>query len=779
MTIQPNYPGVYVQEVPSGVRTIAGVSTSTTLFIGAAKAGPMNAPTLCTNYTEFDDVFSSDSSKGDMARYVKLFFLNGGTRCYVMRIARDATRARVTLQNEAGAGVLELVAKSPGLEGENLRAVVTYKGLQPEVTFNLEVWRVAGATGVTSLVEQFQNLSMDPRSSTYAPTYLRQNSKLVDANDVSSVVSTAGGFSRSGRPIPYSSTTTGSFAAAWTALLSAGTRFQISVDGNAYVPVDLSGVTVANVPADMAANIKGVINPLLAATGSSVTVDIVAGPSPVTVGDDSTAVLVLRSDSATGNVFIRPAATSDLAAALRLGTAQGGLEVGAYAARRPAPSGVSWDPTVNAAAAGASVAKFGDIEGAKLTAITIDGITIPIKPALGAARLWMAEDGTTDGVRQNLARLRDVINAFAADTTKNFQWKAEVWGSRLSVQPTSGDDNELSAAVTDNLNAMNPFFRTNVRRYSVGVHGANLGLQTSAAAPASDGIEPAASDYDAAYLIADAQIDIFNLLVLPPTAGTAAVPQRDLWGNASAFCQRRRAFLLMDSPVNWTDAQTAVNQIGALRTGLVKDHAAVFHPKITVQEDGLRVDVGPSGAIAGLCARIDANRGVWKAPAGTEADLRGVVGLSQRFTDEQNGVMNPEGINVIRSFPEGIVNWGARTMDGADSFGSEYKYIPIRRLALYIEESLYRGLKWAVFEPNDEPLWAQIRLNVGAFMHDLFRQGAFQGATPSKAYFVKCDAETTTQSDRNLGKVNIWVGFAPLKPAEFVLLYLQQMAGQL
>jgi len=130
-------------------------------------------------------------------------------------------------------------------------------------------------------------------------------------------------------------------------------------------------------------------------------------------------------------------------------------------------------------------------------------------------------------------------------------------------------------------------------------------------------------------------------------------------------------------------------------------------------------------------------------------------------------------------FPNGIVNWGARTMDGDDDFGSEYKYIPIRRLALFMEESLYRGLKWAVFEPNDEPLWSQIRLNVGAFMHNLFRQGAFQGQTPRDAYFVKCDSSTTTQNDRNLGIVNVVVGFAPLKPAEFVVLTLQQMAGQI
>jgi len=212
---------------------------------------------------------------------------------------------------------------------------------------------------------------------------------------------------------------------------------------------------------------------------------------------------------------------------------------------------------------------------------------------------------------------------------------------------------------------------------------------------------------------------------------------------------------------------------------LVRDYSAIFFPWVTINEDGLRRDIGASGAIAGLMARIDGTRGVWKAPAGTEASLRGIVGLERQFSDAENGILNPRAINTLRVFPSGIVNWGARTMEGDDNDASEWKYIPIRRLALYIEESLYRGLKWVVFEPNDEPLWSQIRLNVGAFMHDLFRQGAFQGPKPADAYFVRCDAETTTQTDRNLGIVNIWVGFAPLKPAEFVVLRLQQMAGQI
>lgn len=186
-----------------------------------------------------------------------------------------------------------------------------------------------------------------------------------------------------------------------------------------------------------------------------------------------------------------------------------------------------------------------------------------------------------------------------------------------------------------------------------------------------------------------------------------------------------------------------------------------------------------SGTLAGVYARTDASRGIWKAPAGTDAVLRN-AGVTITLNDLENGGLNQLGVNVLRNFPVyGNVAWGARTANGSNTAASEYKYIPVRRTALYIGESLYQGLKWVVFEPNDERLWAQIRLNVGSFMNNLFRQGAFQGANARQAYFVKCDGETTTQNDINLGIVNIVVGFAPLKPAEFVVIQIQQMAGQL
>jgi Bacteriophage tail sheath protein len=247
----------------------------------------------------------------------------------------------------------------------------------------------------------------------------------------------------------------------------------------------------------------------------------------------------------------------------------------------------------------------------------------------------------------------------------------------------------------------------------------------------------------------------------------------------------RRAFLVVDPPLDWTrtslvnDPATRLSTLDL--TGTSARNAAIFYPRL-LRANPLRGNnveaFAACGAIAGVMARTDADRGVWRAAAGTSATLAHVVGPAEALSDIENGPLNQHGINVIRTFPGfGSVVWGARTLRGADAAADEYKYIPVRRTALFIEESLRRGLQWAVFEPNEESLWAQIRLTVGAFLNTLFARGAFQGTTPRDAYFLKCDKETTTEDDVANGVVKLVVGFAPLKPAEFVILQLQQAAG--
>ena len=201
---------------------------------------------------------------------------------------------------------------------------------------------------------------------------------------------------------------------------------------------------------------------------------------------------------------------------------------------------------------------------------------------------------------------------------------------------------------------------------------------------------------------------------------------------------------------------------------------------VSTHADGGRLrEVAPSGTMAGIWARTDGETGVWKAPAGTTASLRGVPELTHVLSDPQNGVLNPLGLNALRSFDiPGNIAWGARTLMGADLLASDWKYVPVRRTALFIESSLFNGLQWAVFQPNADPLWLEIRGAVTAFMQRLFRQGAFKGTSPRDAYIVRCGADTTTQADINAGIVNVFVGFAPLQPAEFVVVSLQLQLQQ-
>lgn len=256
------------------------------------------------------------------------------------------------------------------------------------------------------------------------------------------------------------------------------------------------------------------------------------------------------------------------------------------------------------------------------------------------------------------------------------------------------------------------------------------------------------------------RVDLFNMLVIPPYLGDGDVGLREVDGTvlttAIKLATKRRAVVIMDSPQGWTDTDTVTAKL-TTDTPFVdrSDNAVTYFPRICQPDplrDGAIGTFAPSGAIAGIIAATDAQRGVWKSPAGVDAKLAGVSGLSVTLTDDNIGTLNSSGVNCLRRSPGtgGHVVWGARTINGADAIGSEWKYLAVRRTSLFLQESLRRGLQWVVFEPNDEPLWSQIRLNVGSFMNTLFRQGAFKGSSPREAYQVKCDSDTTTQDRKSV-----------------------------
>jgi phage tail sheath protein FI len=278
------------------------------------------------------------------------------------------------------------------------------------------------------------------------------------------------------------------------------------------------------------------------------------------------------------------------------------------------------------------------------------------------------------------------------------------------------------------------------------------------------------------------KVEIFNLLAVP------GVTDFSVWSTGLSFCERKRAMYIMDPP-----ELTSADGMGSLPTietvfksGAIPNsspNGALYFPYLKTLDpsSGDVVHLPPSGYVAGIYARTDTNRGVWKAPAGLETSLLNTTGVVDegKMTDMRQGTLNPIGVNVLRSFPgSGTVVWGARTIVAANPSFEQWRYVPVRRMALFIEQTLLRNLGWVVFEPNDEPLWAAIRMSIDAFMLGLFHQQAFQGSTPSESFMVKCDKSTTTQEDINNGKVNIVVGFRPLKPAEFVIIKIAQLAGQ-
>jgi hypothetical protein len=661
---QVTYPGVYIQEVPSGVRTIAPVSTSICAFIDFFREGPMNEAVEIDGKAGFDRVFGGLHKDSEASYAIDQFFTNGGTKAYVVRVASGApAAATVMVRTHPRAGVaqadcLRIDAASEGAWGNNLRARISHNA---DGTFNLAVARYDGTDAAAKLVAAeppFLNLSVDPTS----PRYVE---KVVN-------------------------------------------------DGSALVTVD-------HVGAD---------DRLPAATGTqgrevALTAAQIAGLHP-----NNKTFMVAVSDPGPG---------SD--------------PVAAHTATLDFTTPAQNPPPTTAKGLRAKV------ESAIQTATDANGATHPL---LAGATVQLIETAT--GFR------------FLVEPNR----KAREFAPQLLLDITAAG----ASTGADGLGFTGNGSSDNVQDYVVGSALATASQVGAATAAGADGTLPDATALAGSPgepptgMYALGKVDLFNLLCIPRAADLPDAQADVLVGDALTFCEERRAVLIVDIPKDRNTVQEMLDWIDD-NANYRHPNSAVYFPRVRVADplDEFRLRaIGAGGTVAGIYARTDATRGVWKAPAGLEASLRGVSELDYKLDDAANGTLNPLAVNAIRVFPiHGQVVWGARTLDGADAKASDWKYISIRRTALMIEESLFRGTKWVVFEPNDEPTWAKVRQNVGAFMTSLFRQGAFQGSTPDKAYYVKCDGETTTANDRNLGIVNIEVGFAPLKPAEFVVIKIQQI----
>jgi phage tail sheath protein FI len=651
-----SFPGVYIQEVPSGVHPIVGVATSIAAFIDTFPRGPLNSAVEVLSFADFERAFGGLATSSEASYAIQQFFLNGGTDAWVVRTGDTAVlaAAHLMLMEKAGGTGKKIVNVSagrrirgapvadPGSWGNFVRVEVDYDVALPagstqsfDELFNLTISEISASPGRLSTLrtETYRNLTMRENVTNNALWVVNESSKIV----------------------------------------------QLDRNGADAIPADPSGFRPA-ATGTLGTAIAATLAP--PASGSTIKVNSGAGDKVATIN--------------------RPTNVD-------LPTYVGYLQAAIQAA----------DPTDPLLA----------------------GATVRLLPANAAG-----------------SQVRFLVLAGRGGDTFDPTKKITISNDTGTIADTLG----LSATPNDQQLALK--------------NGAD-----ATTAPTSAVLRGSRAQKTGLYALED--VDLFNILCVP-AAAAATIDDANfdaIVSEYTAYCEERRAFLLVDIPASVnspSDMQAWLTKHATLRDR----NAAVYFPR-TLSSDPLnggRLRNSPaSGTIAGLYARVDGERGVWKAPAGTEATLRNVSALPYVLTNGENGLLNPLGINSLRTFPVfGNVAWGSRTLAGADVLASEWKYVPVRRVALFLEESLYRGTQWVVFEPNDEALWAQIRLNVGAFMQNLFRQGAFQGSSPREAYLVKCDSETTTQDDINLGIVNILVGFAPLKPAEFVIVKIQQLAGQ-
>ncbi|MGA1870568.1 MAG: phage tail sheath family protein [bacterium] len=643
-----SYPGVYVEEVPSGVRPIEAASTSTAAFVGLAEMGPDDKAKRITSWTEFQKYYGTFINDGYLAESVFQFFNNGGRQCYIVRITReDAETANVTVQNRASTPIAGLTfsAKNPGSWGNYLYLQIQDGTADPGNEFKISIRRQKEVDVVPEdfvnipTLEVHDNLSMNPNASNFVEEVLKQNSNLIDAEVLASNTSLQNGVHRGGWDPTIGDD------------LAANRHFMINIDYDGYqlVKIPEAPTTDFNDLSSIAAGIQTAIRALSPLKTSTPAEAFTSFTCTVETGDDADR-LVLQSGtvSETSSVRIQNASTHNATTFLKLGEANGGLSEDGIAVRRPA---------------NADTVQIGDA-----------AVEAPVTNAT------LGKDGIADL-------------------------------------------NELS--------------------------------------------------YSAGFRKLDNVTD-FSLLAVPGIGSTIMVDE------GMAYCQNRTlqdVFFIGDM----SQDDDMPDEAESFRKTLTKpnSYGAVYFPWIRALDPSGRssepILLPPSGYIAGLYAQIDAKRGVWKAPAGTEASISGAVGLAINLTDTEQGNLNRINVNCLRRFATaGIVSWGARTITS----DPEYKYVPVRRMAIMLRVSIYNGIQWAVFEPNDEELWSQLRMNIGSFMMTLFRQGAFQGSSPSDAFFVKCDSETTTQDDINLGIVNVLVGFAPLKPAEFIVVKISQKAGQ-
>ena len=810
----PTYPGVYIQELTSPVHPITGVATSIAAFVGYTATGIDNRAEEIFSPSDFQRLFGGLASNSEVSYAVQQFFANGGSQAYVVRTpatSMGASAASVVFDQ------MTFTALSSGSWANGQLLIdVDFSGLAQPVSGSITT-----PGGISTEVDG---------TGTSFTSVLKVNQYLVFAADPTQTpfqiaTITSAGVLHLASPPPAMANTTAIMIADPTAFnltitnlndntveyfpnvslnnnlnnyienvvndLDNGSQLvnvQVTSPGPAAPTPVITGLVAATTVAGAAVNIASIDTALAGSTAVVGGVNVTNNSATVTgAGFTATRVgqlLVFASDST--QTLYQVASVASGGASLVLTAKFTGATSATTATQVKTTASTDWSielgvssPSTPPPPLPISIKVF-----AKNTPLpqTFTGLAAQLQRAINSALAVQMPGASV------------VCTVSGIGVTQAIRVSAmipQVPDAVLTITPPPAG---MSDAATP-LGFATPG-TSNVAHYSLGTGNNGWGSQTTSTTGADGTGLPATADligdpglFTGIYALNQPDI-FFNLLCIPeatravpgsPSTLDSTVDPNSVYSAAIALCDSKRAMLLLDCPPYVNSVPSAVDWKTSGLT-VVDPNGAAFFPRLRLPDPlnsyQLRT-FAPCGLVAGLYARIDTTRGVWKAPAGTEATLSGVQALVYKLSDLEQGALNPLGLNCFRNFPVyGSVLWGARTLVGADAETNQWKYVPVRRVALFLESSLYQGTQWVVFEPNDEPLWSAIRLNVGSFMQNLFVQGFFQGQTPDQAYFVKCDSDTTTQTDIDNGIVNIVVGFAPLIPAEFVIIKIQQLSGQ-
>jgi len=774
----PQYlaPGVYVEEI-AGPKPIEAVGTATGAFIGIAEKGPIGEAKLITNWTQFVDTYGGFITAGYLAYAVNQFFTEGGTSCYVIRTCHydynttpavhTAGTGTVTLQDSTSAPTLKVDAVSPGSWSDHLwveiaeikkdptnkfRLTVWYKGREVEVFEELTKGDVAGKINGNS-----KYIKVGHSGASILPP-AKSASIVNDRNTVPASTLSITALDR-GLSFAIANQPNNQFA---LLVMQAGavvdrlaglamTDVERKVNGiSPFIKVQNLKPTTNNLPLSTSA----ILNDQATAPQPTLAVTALASGLTVDVGDGTAAdtfKLTIKQGATTRETFDN----------LTILNVEGRI------------NGVSPNIDVRIQKSSTAIPNNRPVAAAAV----VLPFPSPSQSVLSFSVLDNGDDGLADGLNLNddTAAASLLVNAFRdavevkveLPTSSTTKFKLTVLVNGVVVETF---DELIMDTVENTINGRSSFIEVTKKR-------SGRPIATTGNSPVTTGLVDSDFIGDAATkngLYAFDTVDDINIVAIPDRPG-----DREVIIAAYSYCQNRKdCFFVADSPFGLDPQSVLAFKQGTGTTyagnAFNSSYGALYYPWVAVTDPvtGGNKFVPPSGAVAGTYSSTDVLRGVHKAPAGTiDGYLNSAVGIERLVTKGEQELLNPNHVNVIRSFPaSGIVIWGARTL----SADPEWRYVNVRRLLLFIEESIDKGSQWVVFEPNDRSLWARVKRDITAFLTNVWRSGALFGSTQEEAFFVKIDDENNPVEVRDAGQLIIDIAVAPVKPAEFVIFRITQ-----